>query len=78
MATAHDLKQRIIEVIDKLPQERLGEVPDFVDFLIACQARTDFRQATWEVPNDDPILRYIGGVEHGSLASNIDGDLCGS
>lgn len=71
------LKQKLLAEIEQLPDYRLQEVLDFVRFL-----RWQTRQPSEEnIHNhkpdeaDDPMLRFIGGVAHGSLAQNIDAEL---
>lgn len=76
---AHHLRQQILQGIEKLPDERLSEVLDFVDFLISRQRRGEGLTATnpAEQVGVDPMLSYMGGVEHGALAQDIEKDLFG-
>jgi hypothetical protein len=77
-----DMKAKILEALDALPEERQREVLDFVEFL---QNRTPVPEEEPPEdgkedlnPEDDPILDAIGSVSHGSLAQNIDEDLYGA
>ena len=73
------LKDRLIEEIGKLPEDRLREALDFVEYLRARERRgTVARSSEALDPQDDPILEFVGGVSHGSLAHGIDKELYGS
>ena len=71
------LKERIVQRIDKLTDDKLGEVLDFVEFLVDRQAsaNTSHSLEPRSKSDTDPILQFIGGVEHGSLAQKIDDDI---
>lgn len=75
-----ELKERIAQRIDKLAEDKLGEVLDFVDFLVSRQGPPVPDQASQLDPpiDEDPLIAYIGGVEHGSLAQDIDKELYGT
>jgi hypothetical protein len=67
--------------VERLPEDMLAEVFDFVSYLLAKEER-ESREEKEEKrkldPKKDPILRYyIGGVSHGSLAKDIDRELYG-
>jgi hypothetical protein len=73
---AKEIMERLRTTIEEIPEDKLGELLDFTEFLLektrkAKEAKSDLD------PGKDPILKYIGGVSHGSLAKNIDGDLYG-
>jgi hypothetical protein len=59
---------------------------DFVRFLIfkstyqppEVKDSPDSRQETTLDPNQNPLLEFIGGVSHGTLAHNIDEALYGT
>ncbi|PSQ97917.1 MAG: hypothetical protein BRD55_00495 [Bacteroidetes bacterium SW_9_63_38] len=68
-----DTKRKIMEVLDVLPEARRREVLDYVKSL-----REEEEQRTEDGrrdPAENPLLDYIGGVEHGSLAQDIDEEL---
>lgn len=64
-----EVKQQLLVELDTLPEHRLPELLTFVKFLQ--------HQETKIVPQteDDPLSLFIGGVEHGALAQQIDEDL---
>ena len=72
------LKERLIEEIARLPEEKLQEVLDFVGYLLSKKQRTQAVVQERELdPAKDPLLQFIGRVSHGSLAKDIDNDLYG-
>lgn len=70
------LKKRLEQEIDKLPTSKLPEVLKYVRFLLA-KSQLDDHTPENQDPEKDPILAFIGGVENGSLAKNIDAELHG-
>lgn len=67
------VKEKLLAEIEVLPEHRLPEVLDFVAFL-----RHQDQEATGETAassSRDPFQEYIGGVEHGALARDIDQEL---
>ena len=70
------LKELLIQEIEKLPEHRLREALDFVGYL---RIRDENGAATNSLegldPDKDPLLKFIGGVSHGSLAKEIDEEL---
>lgn len=75
MAAAQRLKQRLLIEIDRLPENELGEVLDFVGFLLSKQQSVpeELAENTAHAPlNNNPLQAFIGGVSHGSLAQQID------
>lgn len=72
------LRERLMEEIDKLPPDCLREVLDFVDYLLSKEGE----KSTARTPDaldfqNDPLLKFIGGVSHGSLAHGINEELYG-
>jgi len=73
------LKEKLIEEIEKLPEDRIQEVLDFVGYLRTKEAKEVLERVEEGLgPQKDPILKFIGGVSHGSLAHEIDKELYGS
>ena len=70
------IKQKLLATIEETPESKLGEVLDFLEFLLEKERHKEKRTIDLN-PSNDPILKYIGGVAHGSLAENIDGELYG-
>ena len=80
MASLQALKQELFMAIEKLPEDRLPEVLDFVDFLLSRTSRytsVSSEQLQTQSSGTDPLHAFIGGAEHGSLARGIDEDLYG-
>jgi len=73
------LKDRLIEELEKLPEDRLCEALDFVEYLKGRGRRETVTGSLKDLdPDQDPILKFIGGVSHGSLAHGLDEELYGS
>jgi hypothetical protein len=80
MDAAPLLIQRITSTVALLPAQKAAEVLDFAQYLLAQesgQAHVADEIARLD-PAQDPLLEYIGGISHGSLAANIDEALYGS
>ena len=72
------VKERLIEEIARLPEERLQEVLDFVGYLLGKEQKAQKTEPEKELdPTKDPLLKFIAGVSHGSLAKDIDDELYG-
>ncbi len=68
------IKQRLLTTIEEIPESKLGEVLDFIEFLLKKERNRKKGNLDLE-PGKDPILEFIGGVSHGSLAKDIDNEL---
>jgi hypothetical protein len=69
------LKQELQTKLEQLPETKLQEVFDFVNFLLFQQthSKTDQQVETVVLKSEhDPLLEFIGAVSHGALAQNID------
>lgn len=76
---AEILKERLIKELEKLPEDRLREVLDFVGYLVAKERKEITLKPSEDLdPQKDPLLKFIGGVSCGSLAKEIDKELYGS
>jgi hypothetical protein len=72
------LKGKLVQEIDELPADRLLEVLDFVEYLLSKAQKARAAEPARDLdPTKDPILKFIGGVSHGSLAKDIDKELYG-
>lgn len=74
------VKDVVKEALEHLSEDKLTEVFDFVSYLLAKEKMEEEREEKSELdldPKKDPILKYIGGVSHGSLAKDIDRELYG-
>ena len=66
--------KQLLELSRKLPAERVREVVDFAEFLLA---KSPSRAGNGTAKAGKFRRRYIGGVKHGALASGIDDELYG-
>ena len=66
--------KQLLELSRKLPTERIREVVDFAEFLLAKSSR---QAGNGAAKAGKSLRRYIGGVKHGALASGIDDELYG-
>ena len=66
--------KQLLELSRKLPAERVREVVDFAEFLLA---KSSARAGHGPAKGGRSWRRYIGGVKHGALASGIDDELYG-
>lgn len=73
---ARNIRERLRAAIEEVPEGKLAEVLDFMEFIVKKERQTKERKIDLD-PGKDPILSYIGGVSHGSLAKDIDGELYG-
>ena len=73
---ANKIKERLLATIEEIPQSKLGELLDFMEFLLEKERHKTEGRLDLE-PGKDPILDFIGGVSHGSLAKDIDSELYG-
>jgi len=70
------IKQRLLTAIEEIPESKLGELLDFMEFLLEKERHRKKGKLDLD-PGKDPILDFIGGVSHGSLAKDIDSELYG-
>lgn len=66
------IKQQLLSNIEVLPEESLKELLDFAEYLRKMKENKAI------INEEDPILKFIGGVSHGSLAKKIDEELYGN
>jgi len=74
------IKQEILSEIEKLPEQKLPEVLDFVSFLLFKESShiSPLQEQNIKLnPQDNPLLQFIGAVSHGALAQGIDEELYG-
>ena len=73
---AREIREKLRTTIEEIPENKLGELLDFMEFIL--EKARHAKDPEWDRdPGEDPILKYIGGVSHGSLAKNIDNELYG-
>lgn len=68
-------KQALLNAIEQLPEQQLIEVLQYVQHLSPTQ---DVTLSTEPDKIVDPLAEYIGAVDHGSLATDLDAQLYGS
>jgi len=73
---AKKIKEKLLTTIEEFPESKLGELLDFMEFIMK-QERYKKKGRLDLDPGKDPILEFIGGVSHGSLAKDIDSELYG-
>ena len=66
------IKQQLLSEIEVLPDESLKELLDFAEYL------HKIKESKSIMNEENPILKFIGGVSHGSLAKRIDEELYGN
>ena len=69
-------KEKLLSEIETLPDHRIAEVLDYIHFL-QYQERHLLSDTAIPVTiaDIDPLRQFIGGVEHGWLAQNIDEEI---
>lgn len=67
-------KQALLNAIEQLPEQQLIEVLQYVQHLSHAQESTLPTKPNQVV---DPLAEFIGAVDHGSLAANLDDELYG-
>ncbi len=68
-------KQAVINAIEQLPEQQLIEVLQYIQHLsptLQSTLPTETNQVA------DPLAEFIGAVDRGSLAANLDSELYGS
>lgn len=75
MGNTQSLKEYLIHTIQNLPEDCISEILDFTQFIIQRQKRKQAVKSADITPKENPLLKYIGGVDIENLASNIDKDL---
>ena len=71
-------EKKLIEDIERLSQEKLEEVADFVGYLLSKDKKLQEEETSAELdPTKDPLLKFIAGASHGALAKDIDSELYG-
>lgn len=67
-------EKELIEVARRLPTDRVREVVDFAQFLLA---RSSASTGNGAAKGRNALRRFIGGVKHGTLSFGIDDELYG-
>ena len=78
MDNVNALRERLAQEIIQLPEDKLAEVLNFAGSLLTKEHKVWAPGSPGDLdPAQDPILKFIGGVSHGSLAKDIDRELYG-
>lgn len=73
------LKERLIKELEKLPEDRLQEVLDFVEYLRTKGGKRPAHKSPDELdPSKDPILKLMGIADVEPFSQNIDEELYGA
>ncbi len=78
--SSKEIKEKIINDINKLSEKSLMEIMDFISFKLSNDTLKGENKFTTKQQLDlskDPLLEYIGSIENGSLAKDIDKELYG-
>lgn len=81
MAPEQKLKKTLLIKIEKLPEDKIQQVLDFVNFILFVAKKNDSNSSKRKktvMAEKDPLIEFIGGVAHGSLAKRIDEELYGT
>ena len=68
------VKKKFLKEIEKLPEDHLREVRNYVDGLLKAKKKA---KETKPDPKNDPILELIGIGDVEPFGHNIDGELYG-
>lgn len=78
IVSSNVMKTQLLEELERLPDEQLKEVLDFVNSLLRKDQQASKGESGEDLdPEQDPLLQFIGGVSHGALAKDIDDELYG-
>lgn len=84
MSQEQDVKQALIEELDKLPDAQVHKVLNFVQQLLS---QLNNGSKSEQAPNgqtqpllspNDPLSEFIGAASHGALAQSLDEELYGT
>ncbi len=76
---AQALKDKLIEQLDRLPEDRVREVLDFVGYLLARERRGKPSGAPDQRdPKGDPLSEFIGMADVEPFSQELDRDLYGN
>ena len=73
------MKEKLLAEIEFLPEHRVADVLNYIRFLQYQERHIYGVEGTAvTIADSDPLSQYIGGVEHGGLAQDIDEDVYSS
>lgn len=71
------VKQQLLRTLDRLPEDRLQEVLDYVEFLLSKEERHPRSASGPPEPAQDPLLQLAGSLDAEPFAHQIDEELYG-
>lgn len=80
MTSTKELKSALLMQLENLPESKIQDVLDFVNSLLFNESyyQSQYENKRGEThPDKNLLIKFIGGVSHGSLAKEIDKDLYG-
>jgi hypothetical protein len=72
MTTFANIRREVLQEINKLPDQQLSQVLDFIHHIMASSGNTIDEN---ENILNDPLADFIGGVEKGNLAQDCEQEL---
>jgi hypothetical protein len=72
-----EIKQKLLEDVDRLPEEKLAEVLDFVGYLLTKTKKEKLEEHIQLDPAKDPLLKVIGIADVEPFGHEIDKELYG-
>lgn len=70
MTTFTNIRQQVLQEINKLPDQQLNQVLQFLNKITITSSTISNENIL-----NDPLADFIGGVENGTLAQNCDQEL---
>lgn len=71
------VKQQLLRMLDRLPEDRIQEVLDYVEFLLSKEERRPLSTPGPPEPAQDPLLQLAGSLDTEPFARRIDEELYG-
>ena len=77
MTQSNTLRNILLKEIEKIPEDDIQEILDFTEFLTQKRKKLQKEKSDKTVDAQTQWQKFIGGVEHGNLAQDIDKELYG-
>ena len=77
MTQSNTLRNILLKEIEKIPEGDIQEILDFTEFLTQKRKKLQKEKSDKTVDAQTQWQKFIGGVEHGNLAQDIDKELYG-
>lgn len=72
------LKKELIRRVEHLPDDRLQEVLEYVEYLLYKDEQQAATSARIQEPSQDPLLKLIGTVDVAPFAHTVDDEIYGA